>query len=315
MPVHSRQVGEITPERHAKIVMQSNQITRCPDCRTAFQVTRAQLEAAQGSVRCGSCLHTFDARACLVGFGTDLTLPEPGTDTGYAPALDPGAPRLNDPSLDPEILSVYADLDRARPDDAEEETAPATTDLPKPRFQIPDSIAHGPLELKTGASRNPARRLAWGSLNLLLLLALVGQLGYLYFDAWRIHAWAGPWIEKSCRHVTCPAPRRNVLDLLTTRELRVRSHPERPEVLVVELHVLNRATFSQPLPVLEIEFIDVLGSSVESRRISPERYMPGFDASTDFLRAESSVQILLETPDPGDHAANYSLRLHAANGA
>lgn len=42
--------------------MQSSSIvTRCPHCKTAFRVSRAQMNAAKGAVRCGSCLSIFRA--------------------------------------------------------------------------------------------------------------------------------------------------------------------------------------------------------------------------------------------------------------
>lgn len=292
--------------------MQSTQITRCPDCKTAFQVTKAQLDAAQGAVRCGSCLHTFDARACLVGIGTDLMLPEPAAHAGDADGIDLDTQQLNDPARGPEILSVFANLRGGDAGQAGNATPQETESKPRPRVQIPDSIAHGALELEAGRSSRLPGLAAWTILNLMLVLALIAQFGYLYFDAWRVHGWTGPWIEKGCSYVACPAPRRNDLNLLETRDLRVRSHPELPEILVVELRVLNRAPFSQPLPTLEIQFIDVLGSAVESRRIPPSRYVPGYDAASDYLSANANARILLETPDPGDHAANYILRLHPA---
>ena len=36
--------------------------TRCPNCKTNFKVTEAQLQVAQGKVRCGSCKNVFNAR-------------------------------------------------------------------------------------------------------------------------------------------------------------------------------------------------------------------------------------------------------------
>ena len=42
-------------------------ITRCPQCSTAFRITRRHLMAAKGSVRCGSCLHIFKASSYIVG--------------------------------------------------------------------------------------------------------------------------------------------------------------------------------------------------------------------------------------------------------
>ncbi|WP_053982110.1 DUF3426 domain-containing protein [Marinagarivorans algicola] len=40
-------------------------ITRCPKCATAFNVTDAHLNSANGAVRCGSCLNVFNGREHL----------------------------------------------------------------------------------------------------------------------------------------------------------------------------------------------------------------------------------------------------------
>jgi len=39
---------------------------QCPDCRTIFRVTTAQLEAAEGLVRCGECENIFNAGAAIL---------------------------------------------------------------------------------------------------------------------------------------------------------------------------------------------------------------------------------------------------------
>lgn len=44
----------------------NQQITRCPKCGTAFRITQAQLQSANGAVRCGSCLNVFKAVDYLV---------------------------------------------------------------------------------------------------------------------------------------------------------------------------------------------------------------------------------------------------------
>ncbi|MDR1349258.1 MAG: zinc-ribbon domain-containing protein, partial [Zoogloeaceae bacterium] len=40
-------------------------LTRCPHCRTAFRVTREQLLARDGKVRCGACRRAFNAMGYL----------------------------------------------------------------------------------------------------------------------------------------------------------------------------------------------------------------------------------------------------------
>lgn len=41
-------------------------ITRCPQCSTSFRITPAQIQKARGAVRCGSCLHIFNAQKHLI---------------------------------------------------------------------------------------------------------------------------------------------------------------------------------------------------------------------------------------------------------
>ncbi len=39
----------------------TSKVTQCPECKTSFRVSEAQLAIADGAVRCGSCLHIFKA--------------------------------------------------------------------------------------------------------------------------------------------------------------------------------------------------------------------------------------------------------------
>lgn len=55
----------------------SKMVTRCPQCQTSFKVTEEHLKIANGAVRCGSCLHVFQARLHWVN-------PETTTQTSAA---------------------------------------------------------------------------------------------------------------------------------------------------------------------------------------------------------------------------------------
>jgi predicted Zn finger-like uncharacterized protein len=46
--------------------MNAEQYTRCPHCKSTFEVTPSQLSAAGGKVRCGACMEVFDALAYLI---------------------------------------------------------------------------------------------------------------------------------------------------------------------------------------------------------------------------------------------------------
>lgn len=48
----------------------SDMVTRCPACSTSFRITPGQIHKARGAVRCGSCLHIFNAEQHLVSGAT-----------------------------------------------------------------------------------------------------------------------------------------------------------------------------------------------------------------------------------------------------
>ncbi|MBB1520221.1 DUF3426 domain-containing protein [Aquipseudomonas guryensis] len=58
-------------------------VTQCPHCRTSFRINRAQLGAAHGAVRCGACMHVFNAAQQLLVDQTRASKP---------PAAQPSAP-------------------------------------------------------------------------------------------------------------------------------------------------------------------------------------------------------------------------------
>jgi len=66
-------------------------VTQCPHCRTSFRVNLTQLGAAHGAVRCGACLHVFNAAQQLREQGQQL--PPPAVPAAApAPAPQPSKP-------------------------------------------------------------------------------------------------------------------------------------------------------------------------------------------------------------------------------
>lgn len=69
-------------------------VTQCPHCRTSFRINRAQLGAAHGAVRCGACLHVFNAAQQLLVDQSRANKPAvPST-----PATHTAAPRTAAPA-------------------------------------------------------------------------------------------------------------------------------------------------------------------------------------------------------------------------
>lgn len=75
--------------------------TRCPLCKVAFYVTKAQLGAAQGKVRCGICLHIFNGNKHAISVGDETAQ---GANTGEP--VDPGNDAVIDDNYDMASLFV-----------------------------------------------------------------------------------------------------------------------------------------------------------------------------------------------------------------
>lgn len=67
-------------------------VTQCPHCRTSFRVNLTQLGAAHGAVRCGACLHVFNAAQQLREQGQQLPTSAPAQAPDIKPQPLPATP-------------------------------------------------------------------------------------------------------------------------------------------------------------------------------------------------------------------------------
>lgn len=78
-------------------------VTQCPHCRTSFRISRAQLGAAHGAVRCGACLHVFNAAQQLLVDQTRASKPAMPSPAAATPAASASAPAPRPAAPAPEI--------------------------------------------------------------------------------------------------------------------------------------------------------------------------------------------------------------------
>jgi len=151
------------------------------------------------------------------------------------------------------------------------------------------------------------RRLLWLLLVLIALGALAGQYVWYHFDELARQDQYRPWIQELCPQVGCKVPSKVDIKLLKSSNLVVRSHPEFQGALVVDAIIYNRASFSQPFPLLELRFADTSGQLIASRRFKPGEYLSGELAGKDEMPPQTPIHIALDILDPGPKAVNYSL--------
>ncbi|WP_137974122.1 DUF3426 domain-containing protein [Pseudomonas sp. F(2018)] len=70
-------------------------VTQCPHCRTSFRISRAQLGAAHGAVRCGACMRVFNAAQQLLVDQNRASKPAtPAPAVATTPASAPARPAV-----------------------------------------------------------------------------------------------------------------------------------------------------------------------------------------------------------------------------
>ena len=151
------------------------------------------------------------------------------------------------------------------------------------------------------------RRMLWLLLVLIALGALAGQYIWYHFDELARQDQYRPWFQELCPQLGCKVPSKVDIKLLKSSNLVVRSHPEFQGALVVDAIIYNRASFSQPFPLLELRFADTSGQLIASRRFKPGEYLSGELAGKDEMPPQTPIHIALDILDPGPKAVNYSL--------
>lgn len=151
------------------------------------------------------------------------------------------------------------------------------------------------------------RRLAWALLILLALAGLAAQYVWYHFDQLARQDQYRPWFQQLCPQLGCKVPSKVDISQLKSSNLIVRSHTEFQGALIVDAIIYNRASFSQPFPLLELRFADTGGQLIASRRFKPSEYLSGELAGKEEMPPQTPIHIALDILDPGAKAVNYSL--------
>lgn len=116
----------------------SNLVSQCPKCKTSFSITPQQLQMANGDVRCGTCLHVFNAKDQYADTLPQHDNPAPTPEKVLNGKLDETFLDLEDWEEDPNsIFDDLAELDQAQfdavPEDEEWAKALLDTELEIPK--------------------------------------------------------------------------------------------------------------------------------------------------------------------------------------
>jgi len=260
-----------------------------------------------------------------------LESPEPTVEPGKASRTEPSLslePVDLDDELQPPHLRLHDPLDAplhherlsAADENEIDDNLPSIEPLRKrrersetgPRAEVLQDLTDDPLQLDWQKRRSPwGRRLLWLLLVLIAAGALAGQYIAYHFDELARQDQYRPWFQQLCPQIGCSVPSKVDIAKIKSSNLVVRSHPEFNGALVVDAIIYNRATFSQPFPLLELRFADLNGHLIASRRFKPGEYLKGDLEGMAEMPPQTPIHIALDILDPGAKAVNYSLSFHS----
>lgn len=236
----------------------------CPYCHTVFRIGAHELKAAHGQVQCGLCLALFNALENL-------------HEEDQIPSLAGGLPK-SEPER-PEELDMPSLSGREREPLDTPALALAATDREWPVPLEARAFVLKPKELDeemadSGGKRGHRIRSLWAAGALILAVGLAIQ--YTWFHGEAIldrYPELRPSLEKLCVLLGCELPIRRDLEAVRLLSRDVRPHPRYRDTLLVNATLVNEAEFTQPYPVLQLEFSDVSGTPLAARRFQPAEYL------------------------------------------
>jgi predicted Zn finger-like uncharacterized protein len=318
--------------------------TECPNCRTQFRVTMAQLELRDGKVRCGACREIFNGIDYVFEFtgesGFTLTPPAAEQDLSDRMTLIDfgslrGGPEISDASMQEELDALsraIADL-QSKP----------WAELPStPRSEFSDesseeqakqhdtsageeSTTVTPGFVQQARSRERSARvwklLLWTGIPL-LLFALAAQL--IYFFRSEIAARspeAARYLRAACRRIDCTISLPKHIDQLSLAGSRLEQPPAqdspseasseqtaKPAPLTLVALLQNKGDTVQAWPSLELKLKDAEGTTVVRKSFLPELYLTPKEIH-DGMPAHSEREIRIPFELAGDAPAGFELTI------
>ena len=138
-------------------------------------------------------------------------------------------------------------------------------------------------------------------------IALPAQVLWFQYEDWVADPTYRPIYEGLCAAVGCEVPALVDVTLIEAQRSVGRVRPD-SDARTIDILMVNKASFAQPFPVIEVEFENLQGRRVALSRLRPEQYLPQSQPAGAEMQPRTPVHVSFEVPDPGDEATGFSVR-------
>ncbi len=285
----------------------------CPHCQTSFRITNAQVTAADGSVRCGSCLQVFNAMDQLERAPEESANAEnPTVNTEEQTASQTSEKPVIEQQSITQSHEQALEPDKAPDSTMKTKIAPEPLEYDDHQQQTIETLIREldeqQIEETANIQQHRRKRVGWIIAALILSLLLVGQFAWFNRQTLSLDPALRGFYANLCQLLPCVLPPMVDIGAIRSTELLVRSHPDQQNALQVDAVIINEASHTQPFPNLQLTFTDINGNVIAHRIFTPTEYLAGELAGAVEMPRAQPIRLGLEMIDPGEKAVNYQLR-------
>lgn len=281
-------------------------VTHCPACQTQFFVTEEQLNQHQGQVRCGNCLHVFDAKEQFVeDTSSEITI-DLIEATSDATATSEANATLETSKFNTELaitsLDAIKSIDKTPSDQVTIITSGVISEdkpynfenevtTPKPK------VRHVARSLKSLV--NPVFTI------ILLLAAILQSLYYLRNNIATFYPTIKPYLVQACLPLNCSIDLPKQIEFIVIDDSDMEEDTTHADLMHLTSTLVNQAAFNQAYPNVEITLTDTDDKPKLRRIFKPSEYLPEHTDISKGIAMGEEIKIKLAITTSGVTVAGY----------
>ncbi len=137
-------------------------------------------------------------------------------------------------------------------------------------------------------------------------LVLAAQAVHFWRDDLAKSPLTGPWLLGTYQWLGLDVDTPTDLNAFDLRQWGAASDPAQPGRLRLRASIVNRAAFAQPYPLLRLSLQDRFGTTIGTRDVRPDEYLPG-GGGAGLLGAAERADAEIVFVDPGREAVGFEL--------
>ena len=267
-------------------------VTNCPNCQTQFIVTDEQLGQYNGKVRCGHCLHVFDATKELV----DVNV----TDENESDNTD---------------LATISDEHEVQVANAQEQESSQISDeasnIVNQAFMKDSQASY--FEQIDNKTQRKSRLYKWLMVLFAVLLFVAAIAQSIYF--WRsdisvYYPKLKPVLAQVCEKLGCSINLPKKIEFIIIDDSDMQEDADHEGLIHFSSTLINQAGFIQTYPNIELTLTDIEDKPKLRRIFTPSEYLPEHTDIASGLPAGAEIKVKLALTAQGESVAGYRISVN-----